>query len=103
MASSVTCDMMREAMKVLEANLDLPAGYYIKLDTATDNILVLNQRLGFCLTGRYVKDHPNQTYLPAVQKNLEHLKRVTNDPELVPCLLRTEDMERQGRQVTRFD
>lgn len=103
MVSPVTRDMMREAVRVLEENLDLPAGYYVKLDTQTDNILIANERLGFCVTSLYVKDHPNQSYLRAAQKNLEHLKRVTDDPDLVPRLLRIEEIHAQALQPTQFD
>lgn len=72
---------MQQAATVLQNKLDLPAGYYVKHDKKTDNIIVANEKLGFCVSTVYVRDHPNEGYLEPVKAYLAQLRDITDHPE----------------------
>lgn len=69
--------IMKRAVGVLRERLPLRAGYYVKLDKKTDNIIIANERLGFCITKHYVEDNP-ETYLESAQIYLAQLVNITD-------------------------
>jgi hypothetical protein len=58
----------------------LPHGITIKVDPRTDNIIVANEDLGFCVTRRAIADN---IHLPLFRPALAQLVEILSDPVLM--------------------
>ena len=76
----MTNETMKRAVRALREHLPISAGYHVRLDKKTGNIIVANERLGFCITKHYIEDHPD-TYLESARICLRQLVDITECPE----------------------
>ncbi len=73
----------------------LPAGFHIKIDSRTDNILIHDADVGFAVTSLYCRDHD-------IDSIVENVKGVLTDVAAYKGTQRTSDLLNPSAE-TKFD